>query len=116
MLKKKRKTKKSTKAKPKAELSPDEKERQKRERQKEKLADQRRRGTKVDFTKSRINTKSMRDHVIRKCPRCNRNGEATEIGMSTVYLHRGFMKPGDVLRNYKHEEVPNIKMTDYCLV
>lgn len=116
MRKKKRKTKKIIKSKPKAELTPDEKERQKRDRQKQKLAAQRRRGMIVDFTKMKKGSMSIRNHKIQKCPDCGKNGEMTELGLSRIFLHRGFLRPGEMLRNNAGKELPRVKMTEYCLV
>lgn len=97
-------------------LSKEEKIRRRRLRQQQKEESERRRGKIIDFTKLRAGTKSMRNHTIIKCKECGKTGESTNLGLSVLILHRGFAKPGDMIRTNDGQEVQRISMSNWCLV
>jgi hypothetical protein len=97
-------------------LSENDKIRVKREAILAKKAAKHKRGNTVDFTKMKVGSLSVRGHRIVKCGKCGKPGELTDIGLSKIILHRGYAKPGDMLRNNAGKETQRVKMTVWCLI
>jgi hypothetical protein len=75
------------------------------------------RGALVDFTKRKLGSLSERDRKIIKCKRCGQKGERSELGMSTLVIHRGIAKPGNMLPVHGGARTQQrIKITEFCVV
>lgn len=87
----------------------DEEERSRRKKLRKRL-----RGTKVDFTKAKLGSKTDRGRKIIKCGACGKKGESGPLGpISIIVVHRGVAKPGDILPGSKNQQ--RIMITEFCV-
>jgi hypothetical protein len=116
-VKKKSKTKKKTATKKKVtvkESAADKEERENRKKNEQILKNSRRRGNLIDFTVLKLGSLTSRKRRIVKCKACGQKGElSASLGVSTVIIHRGVAKPGDVYPGSDNQQ--RIRMTEFCV-